>query len=46
MEDQEDQMGCATTGVLSLAVAAGVSIALISVIIILGTILISGLATS
>lgn len=44
MEDQEDQIGCATAGVLSLAATAGVSVALISVIIILGTILISGLA--
>ncbi len=44
MEDQEDQIGCATTGVLSLAVTAGLSIALISVIIVLGILLISGLA--
>jgi hypothetical protein len=42
-EQNEEGLGCATTGVLTVAVVGGVVTALIVVVIVLGTLLIPAL---
>ncbi|GEM_PF-5571490 len=43
MDEQEESLGCAPTGVITIAVTGGIITALVVVIIVLGTLLIPAL---